>query len=224
MLKRFIKKIPFAKTIYRKWIKPVPIFHDSQSYWVERYQMGLNSGDGSYNNLAKFKAQILNDFVKEQGIETVIEFGSGDGNQLTLSEYPDYTGFDISPTAIQICKEKFSNDASKKFKLVDAYTNDKAQLTLSLDVIYHLIEDSVFEEYISRLFTASEKYVIIYASDSDENTADQQAHVKHRKFTDWVKINKKAWQLIAHIPNKYPRTSSNGPGTSFADFYIYKKD
>ena len=80
-----------------------------------RYVEGGNSGAGSYNRLAEFKAEILNRFVKENHIKNIIEWGCGDGNQLMLAEYPLYIGFDVSATAIKMCKEKFLLDKTKKF-------------------------------------------------------------------------------------------------------------
>ena len=54
----------------------------SSKYWENRYKAGGNSGSGSYSNLAIFKAEIINSFVKDNKIESVIEFGCGDGQQL----------------------------------------------------------------------------------------------------------------------------------------------
>ena len=54
----------------------------SSKYWNERYKHGGNSGDGSYGHLAEYKAEIINDFIEENQIHNIIEFGSGDGNQL----------------------------------------------------------------------------------------------------------------------------------------------
>ena len=42
--------------------------------------------------LAKFKARVMNDFVRENGIRSVIELGCGDGMQLALADYPRYLG------------------------------------------------------------------------------------------------------------------------------------
>ena len=47
--------------------------------------------------LAAFKAEVPNDFVRARGIDSVIEFGCGDGAQLALAEYPAYVGIDVSP-------------------------------------------------------------------------------------------------------------------------------
>ena len=87
----------------------------SAEYWEKRYESGGDSGVGSYNRLAEFKADIINTFVKEHNIKTVIEWGSGDGRQLRLASYPEYIGIDVSPKAVSICKEIFAKDSSKKF-------------------------------------------------------------------------------------------------------------
>lgn len=210
------KKAPPPKTQKKK------PFLGSEKYWEERYASGGNSGVGSYGKFAEFKASILNEFVQKNNIQSVIEFGCGDGNQASLSHYPTYIGFDISQTAITTCNERFSQDTTKKFFLINEYQNQKADLTLSLDVIFHLVEDSVFQEYMNRLIHASNKYVIIYSSDSDENPHAEVLHVKHRKITRWMKENYPNWKLIEHIPNKYPYQGDYKEG-SFADFFVYEK-
>ena len=44
--------------------KSVDIWENSSKYWERRYEQGDNSGSGSYNHLARFKADILNKFVE----------------------------------------------------------------------------------------------------------------------------------------------------------------
>ena len=225
-MKQMIKNIPvvrpIARQIYRKWIKPSQPFQSSESYWKNRYKAGGNSGNGSYNHLAEFKAEILNAFVSEHGITSVIEYGCGDGNQLRLSRYPSYTGFDVSPNAITRCLNIFSDDGTKSFKLMETYSNEIADLTLSLDVIYHLVEDSVFVDYMHRLFDSSQRFVAIYSSNTDAPPESSAAHVRHRPFSQWIENNKTEWSLLKHIPNKYPFKGDTKSGT-FADFYLYTK-
>jgi SAM-dependent methyltransferase len=225
-MKSFIKKIPIlrfiAKAIYFTFVAPLKSFPGSEDYWKQRYKSGGNSGAGSYHRLAEFKAQVLNGFVAEEKIRTVIEFGCGDGNQLKLLQYPSYLGFDVSPEAISQCESDFFDDKTKTFKLMDEYVNETAELTLSLDVIYHLIEDSVFHFYMERLFNSSSRFVIIFSSNTQKQSRFQAAHVKHRQFSKWVIENKPEWNLKKHIPNKYPYTGNDEEG-SFADFYIYEK-
>jgi SAM-dependent methyltransferase len=227
-MKEKIKKIPvignLAKQIYSQIAgnsaKP-ETFTDSGKYWEDRYAAGGNSGVGSYDKFAEFKAEILNAFVANENIKSVIEFGCGDGNQLTLANYPSYLGLDVSSTVISLCKERFATDNSKTFELMQKYDGKTSDLTLSLDVIYHLVEDEVFESYISSLFNAATRYVIVYSNNYDE-AGSGAAHVKNRKFTTWIEANQSNWKLKEHIPNRYPDQGDYTTG-SFADFYIYEK-
>jgi hypothetical protein len=197
-------------------------FPGSAAYWEKRYSSGGNSGVGSYGLFADFKADVLNGFVAKLQIQTIIEFGCGDGNQLGLSKYPSYVGIDVSTTAVQKCRERFKSDTHKSFCLMAEYKGDKAALSLSLDVIYHLVEDDVFERYMRTLFDASSRYVIIYASDTDDNQRCDGQHIRHREFTTWVRQNLPNWKLLEHLPNRYPYRGDYRVG-SFAEFFIFEK-
>jgi SAM-dependent methyltransferase len=199
-------------------------FGNSEKYWITRYAKGGNSGAGSYNRLAEQKAEVINRFVVDCHIKSVIEFGCGDGNQLRLAIYPQYIGFDISPVALALCNELFRDDQSKSFRLIQDYAGETAHCTLSLDVIYHLVEDDVFDAYMRRLFQASTRFVIIYSSNKSDQEANIEApiHVKHREFTSWVEAHMPEWQLRQYIPNRYPY-SGDPAESSFADFYIYER-
>jgi len=218
-LKKFkilIKKIS-NKILIRKSSSQL---FNSRDYWEKRYLSNNNSGAGSYGRLAEFKAEVLNDFVKINNIQSIIEFGCGDGNQLSLANYPNYIGVDVSKTAIKICRQKFKEGSCKKFHHSNEFkkTNKKAELVLSLDVIFHLIEEDVFENYMKDVFSAATKYVIIYASNYEDHFAP---HVKCRKFTNWMDRNvKDNWKIKEIIPNKYPFDKENPDTTSMSDFYI----
>ena len=225
-LRHVVKSVPFVgpaiTRIFRLMNRGGDQFRNSTEYWINRYDRGGNSGDGSYNRPADFKAEIVNGIVREFQIDTVIEFGCGDGNQLRLMEYPNYIGYDVSPKAVSICRQKFEGDENKSFKLLDDYAGDVATMSVSMDVIYHLVEDHVFAEYMGRLFDSSNRIVVIYASNTDVNSQEQPPHVKYRKFTDWIDENEPAWRLRDHIPNRYPFLGDTKSG-SFADFYIYER-
>ncbi len=224
VLKKKIGKTKLGKALKKvlKREKVVDTFIGSKKYWDDRYVQSGNSGSGSYGRLALYKAEFLNQFVEKNKIDKVIEFGSGDGHQLTLAKYPIYVGFDVSPKALDVCKDLFKDDPSKSFLLVteENVNKEKATLTLSLDVIYHLIEDEVYEAYMKTLFATSTQYVIIYASNYDERIAP---HVLSRKFTNWVKQHASHWELITHEKNRYPYDPNDPDHTSISDFYVYKK-
>lgn len=197
---------------------------DSMQYWEERYKSGGNSGIGSYNRLAEFKAQVLNDFIKENNVNSLIEWGVGDGNQLSLLQVSSYVGYDVSKTALQICKEKFLNDNSKEFRYYDGSIIDNAgiyDMAISLDVIYHLVEDNKFSNYMHNLFYSSDRYVCIYSSDYEAKQKEE--HVKRRKFTEYVKDKFREWTLISVIKNPYFYDGSGESNTSNSNFYFYKR-
>ena len=218
-LKSFVKSSPLFAPLTR-WLRaPRPV--DSSGYWERRYRRGGDSGAGSYNRLAAFKAQFLNEFVRINEVGSVIEFGTGDGAQLALAEYPAYLGIDVSHTVLELVRTKFSNINSYTFlhsSEVDSQT--KAELSISLDVVYHLVENHVYERYMHQLFDASKEWVIIYASDREGWVAP---HVRHRKFSRWVEKNRPDFTLTAHVPNRYPFDAADPDNTSFADFYVYAK-
>lgn len=216
----------------RDIIRPIPLvrhvsllrqrlnFTGSTEFWESRYARGGTSGPGSYGALAHGKANFLNAFVRSNGIQSVIEFGCGDGNQLSLAKYPRYIGLDVSRSAISLCKGRFADDPDKSFFLydsacfVDHVDLFKADLALSLDVIYHLIEDSIFEAYMRHLFNASNCYVIVYATNGI--IRDDAPHVRHRCFSSWVDDNCPRWRLqeVVDGPSSGPRR---------ADFFIYER-
>lgn len=226
-IKESLLNIGFIKNWKRNQQKKK--FKGSAAYWEERYKAEGNSGSGSYDHLAKFKAEVLNDFVAKHAVNTVLEFGCGDGNQLTLAKYPNYIGLDVSATAIQRCEKLFKGDKTKSFLLynsmacVDNHGIFKADLTMSLDVLYHLVEKEVFEKYIIDLFNASSKYVIIYASDYDQKEEPVHQHENRRGFTAFVTKTFPQFKLKEVIKNKYPKTE-NGLVGSLSDFFIYEKN
>jgi len=229
MIKTQIKKLVSKNKLLSSFFKPgLPKLKkdknfNSKNYWDERYVSGGNSGEGSYGRLAMFKAEVINNFIDKNKINTVLELGCGDGNQLLLFKTPKYIGLDVSKKSIELCKKQFESDKSKSFFLyepeyfIDGLNIFKADLTMSLDVIYHLVENETFEKYMHDLFTCSNKYAMIYASNTDKQNSYQSQHVFHRKFSDWIETNFQNWKLLEKIKNKYPHES-------FADFYIYEKE
>ncbi len=197
---------------------------NSKEYWEERYRYGGNSGGGSYDRLAEFKAEIVNAFVEKNRICSVVEWGCGDGNQLSLMQYEDYLGLDVSETAIRICREHFRGDEKKQFEYYDGKRkkiDPTRDMAVSLDVIYHLAEDAVYEHYMDNLFASSHKYVCIYSSNYERKW--KQSHVRRRVFTEYVEKRFPEWKLITHIPNRYPAVKGVAdPGTSNSEFYFYQ--
>jgi SAM-dependent methyltransferase len=215
-LKSRLLKIRLVRSILRARATRERERFSSTEYWESRYHAGGSSGVGSYGAEADAKAAYLNEFVTDHGVGSVIEFGCGDGNQLRYAEYPSYLGFDVSESAVARCTELFAGDDTKEFRLLDGYDGQIADLAMSLDVIYHLIEDQIFEDHMARLFSAARRFVVIYSS--DENRPGVATHVVHREFTRWVEQNAPTFGLIDE-PSGSPRSESGEP---VATFYAYQ--
>lgn len=195
-------------------------FPGSSRYWEWRYRSGGNSGAGSYGAEAAYKADYINDCIAKFAVQTVIDFGCGDGNQLRELRIPAYTGYDVSAAAVKRCRELFEGDSSKKFHTLDRYANEVADATLSLDVLYHLVEDEVFDGYVRRLFDASGKIVIIYAIDQEEKRMLRGRHVHHRKFTSWIARHYPSFELI-EAPVRPGHLAS--PPDGAASFFVFRR-
>jgi SAM-dependent methyltransferase len=197
-------------------LRPSGSFTESGSYWEQRYLRGGTSGEGSYGALGAAKATFLNEFVREHGVQSVIELGCGDGNQLSLASYPSYIGLDVSRTAIKMCKRRFASDLTKTFFLYDSSRIAEnrhllpADLALSLDVIYHLVEDAIFETYMDHLFGLGRRYIVVHSTNAA--LSDEGLHVRHRQFSPWVEKNCQQWRL-AQVTR----------GSALADFFVYER-
>ena len=167
---------------------------DSAEYWRKRYESGGNSGAGSYGALADFKATALNHFVTQYGIESAVEYGSGDGNQLSLLRIPAYLGLDVSARAISDIRLRYQDDSSKSFIEYDpddflADQSVSADIALSMDVILHLTEDIRFEKYMKNLVASSRKYIGIFNTATEEQLEKMAQHNRFRDHRIWMKTS-----------------------------------
>jgi hypothetical protein len=196
----------------------------SADYWRERYEKGRTSGPGSFGRLAAYKAEFVSALVAERGIGSVIEFGSGDGNQASLFDFPDYTGVDVVPQVIEAARRRFADRPGWSFVTLEEYARHprRADLAMSLDVIYHLVEDATFTEYMTRLVAAADRFVLIYASDHDATTTAR--HVRHRAYSRWMAEFAPDFEAVATWENPYPQVEGADPTTtSFAFFRLYAR-
>jgi hypothetical protein len=196
---------------------------DSAHYWKNRYKSGGNSGSGSYGELAEFKANSFNNFIEGNGIYSCIEYGCGDGNQLSLMRIDNYLGLDVSPEVILATSGKFSADLSKSFEVYDpdrfnVSPKYRAEMSISMDVILHLIEDERYELYMRNLFDSGSQFVGIFNTATDQQPARMAAHNKFRNHTKWVSTKASEFQLahvdLTPIELEYPENTG---------FYYYQK-
>lgn len=190
---------------------------NSKHYWESRYRSGGNSGVGSYGKLAINKSNFISSFIKDYNIKSMIEFGCGDGNNLQIisSNNPELevVGVDVSATALQMCKLKMPQHT---FVHKDNYDHSTKDLVVSLDVLYHLIEDEVYEDYLTSLTKISSPYLLIYSPDFDNSK--YEPHVRARKFTNNPLLLKK-YNFFKKYDNEY--SIHKYKDGSFSDWYLF---
>lgn len=218
---RFVVKIVSGKKVPAPASAAAPVFESTGSYWEQRYKSGRNSGPGSYGDVAKFKADALNELIAREGVHRVIELGCGDGHQLGMLKAPEYVGLDISATVVQADQKLYEGDPTKSFIAMPDGVVPRdlavADLTLSLDVIYHVMEDDLYEGYMRSLFDLSRRWVAIF-SVNEESAPFEGGYMRYRKFTDWVEANAPEWQLAEIVENPH-----KGYPQSMADFYMFER-
>lgn len=196
----------------------------STAFWDALYREGGGSGTGSIGRLAVHKAAVVNALAHRYGCGSVIDFGSGDGVVASLVDVPSYTGVDASPTAVDRCRHRFEGDDRRRFLTVDELDRSPVtgDLATSLDVIYHLLEDDVFDAYMRRLFAHAGRVVAIYSDDIDDEhwPGHRWDEVRHRRFTPWIAEHAAGWRLAERIPNPFPWVDGHHD-TSWADFFVF---
>lgn len=197
---------------------------NSASYWEHRYRKGRTSGSGSYGRLAEYKAAVVNDLVARHHINSIVEFGCGDGNQCRMFEVSRYVGVDVSPSAVEKARSTNQERTGWQFMTTADYdaAPEKADMALSLDVIYHLVEDRVFDTYMARLVASGTRLVVAYASDHDADGGSP--HVRHRRYSDWIRRHAPHLRRVEEIANRYPAGPGSDPNeTSFAFFQVFAR-
>ncbi len=197
---------------------------DSVDYWKKRYAGGGNSGSGSYGGLAEFKANSLNSFISGNDISSIIEYGSGDGNQLGMINISKYLGLDVSPDAIAKTSEMYKNDQTKAFQLYEPDSfkvSDfmRADLAISMDVILHLTEDDRYEKYLTNLFDSAIRFVGIFNTATEVQLPTMAKHNRFRDHRLWIRKHSSSISdvKIEMLPDSYGYPNQTG-------FYYYKLD
>jgi cyclopropane fatty-acyl-phospholipid synthase-like methyltransferase len=195
-------------------------FTGSTEYWERRYANGGHSGAGSYGPMAEWKAHHINEWVQQHNIQRVIEFGCGDGAQLSHANYPHYIGLDVSRTVIDTCKQKYADDPTKSFLWMDPdrFINNRyitGDLVLSLDVILHLVEDERLTQHVQAIDAAGTRYAIFVTE--DRKTSPGDPHVRYRNLADW-KSMMPGWRWVKTIENPW---KDGHP--SDADMFIFER-
>lgn len=179
-------------------------------YWDRRYREGRTSGAGSEGEEGAYKAKYVSDFIRNRSVQSVIDWGCGDGQVLAQIDLngAQYLGIDVSPTIVDKMQREFPH--------LDFDTDDAAQptaeLALSMDVLFHLPAEHDYNAYLFDLFNSARQFVIIYSTNyAGGRTA---RHVFRREFTPDIAERFPDWEL---------RTVETPLREGLASFFVYER-
>jgi glycosyltransferase involved in cell wall biosynthesis len=219
------------------------VVESSGDHWELNYANGGNSGEGSEGVEARWKASVLNEFLERERIQSSVELGAGDGVTLSYTtKHKSYTGYDVSYTTVKNLRAKYRGAEGREFvhydggSLLEELGGRKWEMALSMEVIFHLVEDDVYYRYLENLFGMAEKWVVIMSSNCHEDIrlkgvlaqmrktgkwsggtcTDPSAHVRHRAFLSDVLDRMDGWVFVDWQKQAYPELC-------FSDFYFFKR-
>jgi len=154
------------------------------AYWDWRYASGQTSGAGSYGKNAEYKASVVNTFLAEIGATSVLEFGCGDGNQLSYYHIPVYRGLDVSRKAIELCRKRHPRAELSLYEPGDLGLG-MYDATICLEVLMHVSDESEFVRTLDDIFGHASKGVLI------QTTLEARPHGEgtqewHRDFLPYL--------------------------------------
>ena len=83
--------------------------------------------------------------------------------------------------------------------------------------MFHLVEDDVFEQYMTTLFDSASRFVCVYSSNDER--PDIGRHVRNRRFLPWVEQNRAEWTMVEHVPNPHRGTVEG----AISDFWFFAR-
>ena len=186
-----------------------PSCERSVDFWQKRYAQGGGSGDGSRNKLLIFKHTFINDFIRQQNIHSVLDFGHGDLVVANELKAPDYRGIDIfdhpNPGNLNLTNCRFPN-----------YKGSPADLVLCLDVLYHILqeEQDYMKSSLDSMMAHAKKFFIVYAQDSknEKFNTEYRGHLYNSKWLQYMETQDE-FNLLYKQQNPYPGCS--------AQFFIF---
>lgn len=188
-----------------------PVEFNYTAYWDKRYATGGDSGLGSQGMLAEFKTEIINSCIETWAVESIVDFGCGDGEQLRgLSPVP-YLGLDVARSSLDLCRQKFQDDPLKSFMLYAPrqFTNKgfiQADLVLCLDVLYHITNEEDYYKTLADVFATARRYVILYTTTQLVPTR-KNSHIYCRDTLRDLSAFPE-FTVEAIVPQKYPEHST----------------
>jgi 2-polyprenyl-3-methyl-5-hydroxy-6-metoxy-1,4-benzoquinol methylase len=194
--------------------------YDACEYWEGRFSSGfdltkvgyLGFNESYIKMLYKAKIIVLKKFLAANEIEiknkTVCDVGCGTGYYVSFYSNEGakhITGIDITQTSINYLKSQypkydfFRGDISSQEILFSI--NDKFDIVNVFDVLYHIVNDTKFEQAIQNICELTKQNGFIFFTDVMKSDVRTAQHVKRRSQQTYETLFKSnGAQLIRVLP------------------------
>ncbi len=186
-------------------------------YWKNRhkiFQKKLDSvGSKSYSDKANFfiyemlkkRCSLVFEKLNFQKNVSLLDAGSGIG---FFSEYFAEKGFDVTAGDVSSnALEKIKNPNIKKVcgEIMDLNFPEKSfEVVVSFDVLYHILNDEIWEKSISRMCDLSKKNIVLHERFLHRVPIISSKHVKMRTYNRTLSVlQKNGFEEVLSVPTHF---------------------
>lgn len=158
-------------------------------YWDDRWVNGPEC-PGSVGDQAMSKAAWLNSVIYDLDVRSLVDWGCGDGSQAALVNVGMYVGVEVAPSAWEAASVALATRDNCCIVLAPPGQSItiRADMAVSMDVVFHLTADHEYEEWLARVFGSATKFVAVHGTDYE---SVPNGHMRHHEVTrdappDWT--------------------------------------
>ena len=170
--------------------------------WVRNHENAPSlSGPGSFPDRVQVYHEILREFVARNCVRSVVDYGCGDNVVYQGFDWGgvDYTGIDISPTAVALAKKNYPG---RKFICADTLNLPEADMLICKDVLGHWGNSASTSDLGDQRHLITtwlklnyHKFPFIMITDGPEGTIDSFFPEEVRFSTQMVKFGSKTKRI-----------------------------
>lgn len=192
---------------------------NSAEYWKDRLQTIGDAGAGSGGPMRLFKIDTINDFIRENRVQSVLDFGYGDCRVSAFIRSKIYTGVDITDKFAFMAGMFIAEHTTLLRSPFDIdIPAPPHELVICLDVLFHILPHEIeyLHKTLDNIYKYSNRHIIIYAQDS------RQPY--HAHLIGGVHVCNSPWrQYLEQMPIVLEKQiAPHGQPTS-SQFFIYRK-